>query len=876
MPRQTLTHRPLLRRTAATSIVALCAAGLTVTGAQAAAPSTPYISEIHYDNGGTDAGEAVEVHLPPGTNSAGLQIVLYNGGTGATYDTDALPVVTAPADAPAVAVIQYPVNGLQNGAPDGLALVDGAGLVLEFLSYEGTMVATNGLAAGQTSVDIGVSETGSEAAGLSLSRTYAPTSDTLVWAGPAAATFGTVNGGGVVPPPDPDPVGICEVTPTHEVGAVQGTTDTTPLAGQQVTVRGVVVADLPRLSGFYLQDGDGDGDPATSDGIFVFSQVDVGLGDSVAVTGQASERFGQTQISSREDVEVCVDGGPQNLPARAPLDLPAGADQREMLEGMLVTPVDVLTVSEVFDLTSFGELTLSEGGLLVQPTELAEPGPDAEAVRAANTLRRIVLDDGLSSRVSTTTRPYLSPTTPVRVGDELTFTSPIVLGYGFDQWRLQPADGTAEGTFAPMNTRPASPDEVGGDVQVGAFNVLNYFLTFTGPDARGARNAAQLELQAGKIVPAIEALGAEVVALMEIEDTASTGYSTSADEALADLVGRLNTAAGYDKWSYVPLPDELLAVDRDVIRNGIIYQHGEVQAVGDPVGLVDESVWFNAREPIAQTFAKDGDVFTVVANHFKSKSPGQPTGDNVDTGDGQGAWNGDRVRQAASLAGFTDLLREQTGDDDVLLLGDLNAYSQEDPIETLRAAGLTDLGPLRDPGRYSYVYDDMSGSLDHALATQALVAKVTGLTHWNINAVESFAYQYTGDPALYAPDPYRSSDHDPLVLGLDLEERCFGLLPTIVGTDGADVLRGTNGRDVLMGLGGDDVIVGGNSQDLVCGGAGNDTLRGDNSDDVLVGGFGDDRLEGGLGSDTLIGGPGTDVLLQGRGVGTAEQDGRES
>ena len=148
---------------------------------------------------------------------------------------------------------------------------------------------------------------------------------------------------------------------------------------------------------------------------------------------------------------------------------------------MLVSPVDVLTVSEVFDLTSFGELTLSEGGLLVQPTELARPGPEAQAIAAANTLRRIVLDDGVTARVSTTTRPYLSPTTPVRVGDELDFTAPLVLGYGFNLWRLQPADGTAAGTFAPQNTRPAAPDAVGGDIQVAAFNVLNYFVTLTGP-----------------------------------------------------------------------------------------------------------------------------------------------------------------------------------------------------------------------------------------------------------------------------------------------------------------------------------------------------------------------------------------------------------
>ena len=824
--------------------------------AHAAPPAAPYISEIHYDNTGTDAGEFVEVHLPAGTTSAGLSVVLYNGGgtpVGATYDTDAVPLVTA-GTAPAVAVVSYPANGIQNGDPDGVALVQD-GVVLEFLSYEGAFTASNGPAAGLTSTNIGVREAGTEPTGLSLSRTYDAATDALVWAGPATATPGVVNP--VAPPPEPEP-SSCDLAVTHEIGAVQGTGATSPLVGTQVVVRGVVVGDVPGLSGFYLQDADGDGDPATSDGIFVFSTAAVDLGDTVAVAGQAQEFGGQTQISSRDDADVCSDGTAADLPAATPLDLPADDATRERLEGMLVAPADTLTVSEVFDLTRFGELTLSEGGLLVQPTELARPGPEAEAIAAENTLRRIVLDDGVSAGVNVRTRPYLSATTPVRVGDELTFTSPVVLGYGFNQWRLQPADGTAAGTFAPQNTRPAAPDEVGGDLQIAAFNVLNYFITFGG-EGRGATSAAQLELQAGKIVPAIEALGAEVVTLMEIEDTDSTGYSPGdADRALADLVARLNAAAGYDKWAYVPLPDELYAVDRDVIRNGIIYQHGVVQPVGDPVGLADESVWFNAREPIAQTFVKDGDVFTVVANHLKSKSPGDPTGDNVDAGDGQGEWNGDRVRQAASLAAFADQLVASTGDPDVVLLGDFNAYTQEDPIETLREAGWIDLGSLFDEGRYSYVFDDQSGSLDHALATAELTDKVTDVTHWNINAVESFAYQYTGDPALYAPDPYRSSDHDPLVLGIDLEERCQGLVPTIVGTNGADVLVGTDGVDVIMGLGGNDVIRGGNSGDVLCGGAG------------------DDVLDGGNGDDDLVGGPGADTLRQGRGTGLAEQEGAES
>ena len=434
--------------------------------------------------------------------------------------------------------------------------------------------------------------------------------------------------------PAAQPTAVCDATPTHEVGAVQGSGAATPLDGQQVTVRGVVVGDVPGLSGFYLQDVDGDGDAATSDGVFVFSTVAVDLGDTVAVTGRAQEFGGQTQITGRSDVAVCAEGTEADLPDPAALDLPADDAARERLEGVLVAPADRLTVSEVFDLTSFGELTLAEGGVLVQPTEVARPGPEAQAIAAGNALRSIVLDDAVSARVTVTTRPYLTPDTPVRVGDVLSFEQPLVLGHGFGAWRLQPADGTAAGTFAPQDTRPGEPGDVGGDVRIGAFNVLNYFLTRTGDDARGATSEAEFEQQAGKIVPAINTLDADVVTLMEIEDTASTGYDETADAALADLVGRLNADAGYGKWAFVPMPAELYAVDRDVIRSAIVYQAGVVQPVGDPVGLVDEDVWDNAREPQAQTFREDGDVFTVVANHFKSKSGTGATGDDVDTGQG--------------------------------------------------------------------------------------------------------------------------------------------------------------------------------------------------------------------------------------------------
>ena len=868
--------RVLARRAAlGTLAVSVGVVGLPAAFAQAAVPTTPFISEIHYDDSteAGDTGEFVEVQFPAGTTDVSAwTVVLYNGSNNGPYRTTALTTITPEG----VAVVDYATNGIQNGAPDGVALVGPTGVV-DFVSYEGTMTGASGPAAGRTSTDIGVAESNSTPAGYSVSAVYDEESGSVVWYPPAKASKGAVN---TAPDPDPDPTGRCDLTPTHEIGEVQGSGSGTPVAGQTVTVSGVVVGDLPGYAGFFVQDPAGDGDPATSDGIFVFSpSARVDLGDSVTLTGRASERFAQTQISAGDNVGVCEEGTAADLPAPALLDLPATDPEREPFEGMLVAPADTLTVSEVFSLTDFGELTLSEAGPLVQPTELARPGPTAEAIAAENVERAILLDDGLEARVTVTTRPYLSPTTPVRVGDELTFTEPLVLGYGFGAWRLQPADGTAAGVFAGQNTRPASPDEVGGDVQIGAFNVLNYFLTFGDSDvARGAETAEDFEKQADKIVTAIEALGADVVTLMEIEDTDSTGYSVgNADKALEDLVRRLDDAAGYDKWSFVPLPDELYTVDRDVIRNGIIYQNDVVQPIGDPVGLADEDVWSNAREPIAQTFVKDGDAFTVVANHFKSKRDTDATGDNVDVGDGQGGYNGDRTRQAESLVAFADELRAATGDVDVLLMGDFNAYTQEDPMQVFYAADYTDLGSELDPERYSYVFNDMSGSLDHAIATAALTDKVTDVAHWNINSVESFAYQYNGDPALYAVNPYRSSDHNPIVLGIDLEERCQGLLPTITGDNGNDVLVGTNGVDVIMGLGGNDTITGLNGNDVICGGAGDDTISGGNGDDVLSGGFGVDTLDGGNGSDTLIGGPGEDdVLNQGRGAGSSEQDGVES
>ncbi|MFY1634778.1 ExeM/NucH family extracellular endonuclease [Solwaraspora sp. WMMB335] len=759
----------------------LSAGALSVTGGAAAmaAPATdaPFISEIHYDNAGTDTGEAIEIEAPIDFDLTDWQIVLYNGANGAVYGTRTLGG-TVPAAG--VMVAEYPTDGVQNGSPDGIALVDPSGAVQEFLSYEGTLTAVGGPADGRTSVDIGVAETSSTPVGHSLQQIDGS------WQGPAANTFGTRNGGGG--DPDPDPELGCDVDVTHSIAAVQGTGATTPLAGDQVTVEGIVTADhrVGGYNGIYLQTPGTGGDRAVgagtaSDGIFVYltsnaaNHPPVAIGDRVRVTGTAGEYFGLSQVSigARADVQICDRDNP--LPAPVPLTLPLAATDRESVESMLVAPVGTYAVAEVYNTNRYGEVVLTAGDSpAVIPTDVAEPGSSqAQQIAADNLVHRILVDDGRTTNLSSAgiAPPYLAPDQPLRVGDSVDAFGPSVLSYGFDEWRLQPtlpvsADTPAaeRTTFKVTNPRTATPVAVGGDIRVASFNVLNYFVHFGG-DARGAADEAALAKQEAKIVSAITALDAHVVGLQEIENSVRFA-PMEPEKALTRLVAALNAADGAGTWDYVRSPADLpTPAEQDFISNAIIFKPGAVTPVGPPRSVDDETVWFNAREPIAQTFTAGELTFTVVANHFKSKSTSvPPTGDNVDAGDGQGAYNGDRTRQAAALIDFVDQLVDDSGSDDVLLLGDFNSYSQEDPMRILYDADYAD---LNDTGRTTYVFAGESGSLDHALASPSLATRVTGADVWQINAVESYAFQYDGFPTFFDPGPYRASDHNPMVIGLD-------------------------------------------------------------------------------------------------------------
>ncbi|MGH3738233.1 MAG: ExeM/NucH family extracellular endonuclease [Micromonosporaceae bacterium] len=561
--------------------------------------------------------------------------------------------------------------------------------------------------------------------------------------------------------PPPPPGGGCDTPATHQIAEVQGPGEATPLAGQTVRVEGIVTGDFQgtgQLRGFFLQDPTPDADPATSDGLFAFGgTVDVNVGDRVLVTGQAVEFHGLTELSPVDAVDVCGTGS--IAPAQVDLPLASGTTH-EPLEGVLTTFPESLTVTEHYNLGRYGEVSVSSEGRVLQPTEVAEPGAPANAVAELAARRTLLIDDG-STVQNPPTVPYLEPEA-VRTGDTASGITGV-LSFGFGVYRLQP---TAPISFSRTNPRPAGPAAVGGNVRVASFNTLNYFTTLgsQNPNARGADTAEEFTRQQAKEVAAITALDADVVGLMEIENNGSV--------AVGSLVDALNAATAPGRYAYItePVlnpPNEFGGrFGTDAIKVAIIYQPAKVKPVGLP--RTSEDQVFD-RPPLIQTFKLTGgsEQFSVVVNHFKSKGCGGASGPDADQGDGQGCYNAKRVKQAKALAAA--LTKKAVPSP--LIVGDLNSYGKEDPLDVLRAAGYTSQSErfLTEADRYSYVFQGASGRLDYALAAPSLAADVTGAAIWHINCDEPRILDYNTEfnpPSLYQPDAYRASDHDPVLVGL--------------------------------------------------------------------------------------------------------------
>ncbi|MCQ4318389.1 ExeM/NucH family extracellular endonuclease [Stutzerimonas zhaodongensis] len=569
------------------------------------------------------------------------------------------------------------------------------------------------------------------------------------------------------------------------ISEVQGAGDVSPLVNQTVIVEGIVVADFQaegELGGFFIQapDNETDDDPRTSEGLYIYGAgngVDVQVGDRVRVRGLVTEFNGLTELTSPQ---VSVLARKQPLPSVAQISLPlAAADALERYEGMQVRLTQTLTVSEVYDLGRYGEVVLSSGGRLWIPTNKVSPGEPALRLQAQNDLNRIVLDDGRSGQNPDPIRypsPELDAYRTLRVGYEVTDVQGV-LHYLAGSYRIQP---TQTPKFVAANPRPASPQSIDGRLRVASFNVLNYFngdgrgAGF--PTSRGANTREEFDRQRDKIIAAILGADAHIIGLMEIEND---GYSEHS--AIADLVAGLNAASrSGDRYAFIDPKRDRLGTDQ--IAVGLIYRQDMVSPHKDAAvldGSVDPRFNDTRNRPVlAQTFRerRSGERLTVAVNHLKSKGSSCDDLGDKDMGDGQGNCNLTRVRAAQALVDWLGRDPTRSYDPDRLIIGDLNAYAKEDPINVIRAAGYTDLlASFGGEKTYSYVFTGQSGYLDHGLASASLAPQVRGATEWHINADEPRVLDYNLEfktprqqSMLYSAEPYRASDHDPLVIGIDL------------------------------------------------------------------------------------------------------------
>lgn len=564
---------------------------------------------------------------------------------------------------------------------------------------------------------------------------------------------------------------------------IQGAGLSSPYAGRTCTLSGIVVGDFQKtLGGFFLQeeDADADADSATSEGLYVYyRRLNVDVGDKVRVTGKVTEFYELTELTKVVSLTVISTGNP--LPAPARLTLPFDSRHfAERYEGMRTTNVQTLHVTDNEQLGRYGTVTLSAGGRLYQPTQTVSPGVPAARAAANNTLNRILLDDGRKS-------VYPNPIAFVPGGTAVTADASLrcgaavssggisgVLTHAFGEYRLYAVSDVV--FSASANPRPALPPRVGGRLKVAAVNLQNFFVSIgagntCGPrrdqNCRGADSKAEWIRQRKKIITMLDALDADIVGLIEVENHPQ-------DAALDDLIAGLNAVSGKRRCVKVnsgPMGGHAIKVALVYDRNTVAASaggHAVLDSTADP-GFNDAQ----NRPTLAQTFSEiaTGRKLTVAVNHFRSKGADCRDIGDPDAGDGQGNCRQTRKNAAAALIRWLASDPTGSGTANVLIIGDLNCYAQEEPIAVISAAGYTDLiARFNGTEAYSYIFNGQAGCLDHLLAGPALLPKVTGAAPWHINADEPDIIGYDLEPpnSLYRADPFRASDHDPVIVGLDL------------------------------------------------------------------------------------------------------------
>ncbi len=414
-------------------------------------------------------------------------------------------------------------------------------------------------------------------------------------------------------------------------------------------------------------------------------------------------------------------------------------------DGKLVELNQKLYVTNIGSWNKYGEITLSSKRLM-SPTEVALPGlAEYRTIVDENEIDQLVLSDGSDTQYPNP-RPWIGDGDYIRTG---AYTMRVVGRFSIEEYGY-----TITPTEMPVfegNERPVVAEDLGDySVKVCGFNLCYYMAAEWGD--RGPADAAEAEKQHKKIVRALAAIDADVFGLVEVQQ------GQLAMEKLANALNAIDSEAEY---TYI---NDGTQVNGTYTKSGYLYKASKLK----PLRQLQSNDTGVKNRKKAQGFEvkATSEKFVFMINHFKAKS-GSGSGDNADAGDGQGTYNGDRVREATAVVTFAKSCATYFGDNDVLVMGDLNAYSMEDPIRVFTNGGYTNLiKKYEGEGGYSYSYRGAVGCLDHALANESMTGQVTGCEVFHVNTDESTVFAYDGYS--YQDNMYRSSDHDPVVVGLRL------------------------------------------------------------------------------------------------------------
>ena len=504
------------------------------------------------------------------------------------------------------------------------------------------------------------------------------------------------------------------------IWAVQGSGDRSPYKLETVTVEGVVTGFFPDLGGFFIQAPIGDGDPATSDGLFVLMEepwIVLTLGDVVSVTGIVRESSTQTSIApaSRMDIRVQRSGAalPDAIPYSPPDDEAASLAYNEPLEGMLVEVAG--PVRAVAPTSQYGETVL-----------VAEDYPSERVWRGEPAGMFIVIDDG--SAVTHVDRSLLSYV--ITVGDQVeAILGPLAYTYG--QYKIEPI--TIPRVIPGERLIPVFEPASENGFSIMTWNVENLFdILNPHPSSPEIPTAPEYQLDLLKIANTILNAGTPaIVALQEVENIGVL-EDIAEHELLAD--------AGYE--AYLIEGDDSRGIDVGYLVRADVVTVTAVEQQIAPGELF-------ARPPLLlEATISAGDTsldIVLLNNHFLSLSAGEELTEPRRTA--QAAWNGGIV---------ADLL-SQDPSAAIAVLGDLNSFYGTAPLAALEEVGLTHLYDL--PGMevgYSYIYQGVSQTLDHILISE-------GLAEWFVEYRILHVNADFPPPEADDPSPLRQSDHDPVV-----------------------------------------------------------------------------------------------------------------